>query len=397
MLQTLSGEERSAFVRILVGFVVLLSADVWGAPALVALREPTLVAPAQIARVVVIVAAVCVVVGVFGRVAALALTVSLVLLLGAVQRLGTPVHVHHLVWLSAVLVFTSPCSAWTLSRRPLSSSSSPSLSTPALNSTSASETVWCAALVLAAVYFFPGLHKLIDSGTPFFDGDSLARLVRLKALEAHRTVPFDLDDHPVALCAAGLTIAVLEMAVFPLVWRRKRAAGFVIALLHVSFGVVLHIPFGVLAVFALVPLLLRREDGWSSTMGRVGCGLLIIPIGVAGALGRMNAWPFACYPHFAVPVPHEVEVVHVVVDGVIVDDDLVIPRAMRTTLTADARTLRSAADATRFLRHRAHDERVWPVLKSAQTVSVVRARFSLDDEQERGQETLLTVGPQSLR
>lgn len=397
-VSTLTPVRRLALLRLLVGVVAVLSADVWHAPALTVLREPELVGVAVALRAVVVVSGVCTAAGLWTTATATVLTLSLFGLLGLVQRQGTPIHVHHLVWCAALVAVARTGRAWSIDawRRG-------QVGTVASNDDSDDGddgALRAAAVVLGVVYFWPGLHKLLDAASPFFDGDALVRLVRLKAIEAHAAVRFNLDAYPTLLLVGGWLVIAGELAVLPLVLLgRARLACVVVVALHASFTVVLHMPYTVLWIFALVFALVPSSSSSSSTSTSraVAATALVIVVGasVFGVRGAVKGWPFACYPTFSSPVPTSIRVLRVQVDRgdgagfVYVDDDAVVPDDLRTPLTFATRSLRDADDVERFMAQRRTDQRFANAIAGAHRLRVTSWRRHLDDDHLDDEQVLL--------
>ncbi len=390
---TLSPARRLALLRLLVSVVAVLSADVWHAPALMALHEPGLVSVAVALRAVVIASGVCAAAGLWTTMSTSVLTLSLLGLLGLVQRQGTPIHVHHLVWCAALVAVARAGRAWSIDawRRDR-------VGSVASNDDGDDGAVRAAAVVLGAVYFWPGLHKVLDAASPFLDGDALVRLVRLKASEAHAEVRFNLDAHPTLLLVGGWLVVTGELAVLPLVLLgRARLAGVVVVALHASFTVVLHMPYTVLWIFALVFALVPSSS--SSTSRAVAAIAVFIVVGasVFGVRGEVKGWPFACYPTFSSPVPTSIRVLRVQVDRgdaagfVDVDDDAIVPDDLRTPLTFATRGLSDADDVERFIAQRRTDPRFANAIAGAHRLRVTAWRRDLGDEHLDGEQLLLDV------
>lgn len=359
-----------ATLRILVGGVPLLSGDVWRAP-LVSPAPWPLVAAALVAA-----AATCV--GLFTRAASIALAACLFAIVDALQRGGTAVHAHHLAWLAAVVASAPSGAAWSIdARRGRAHAATP---------TDAGVAVLAASLVLAGCYVFPGIHKLFAATSPFFDADALARLVRLKAVEAGRDVPFGLDAHPSLLVAGAAAVVVVELALpFLAVVPRVRIVGAVVMLaFHAALGVVLAIPFTALAVFAPV-LALRVHYARAprpSPPILIVAAVLLGGIAWTGAAATTRAAPFACYPTFASRVPATigdvvVEVVRADGSVAVVPADDFAPLDMRTAVIGAARRARDADGAVAVLRTRADDRRFRRHLTDVARVRFVVVRRDL--------------------
>lgn len=363
-----------ALLRILVGTVVLGAADVWRAPLLMD-DAPV----GQLLRAVVVVAAAMSTLGLLTRAATTVMAVALAALFGLIQQQGTPIHVHHVVWL-AVLVAVSPAgSAWSMDarRRPTTWEAG----TGNASEDAAEAILRWACVVLALVYFFPGIHKIVDAGSPFTDGESLARLVRLKAIEAGVAVPFELDRRPVLLLVGGMATVFGELAVIVAALVRPRAGVVIVALIHLAIVVALHMPYTVLAVFALafalpssrgLPFRLFRRAPRVSAVASA----LVVGICWAGAREDLTGYPFSCYPTFSLPVPESVRVLDIAVFDdagalVLLPHTVVVPDDMRTPVTFASRQVITAAAAERFVAWRRRDPRFQAALAGMRRVRVI--------------------------
>lgn len=398
-----------ALLRMLVSFVVLGSSEVWHAPLLVepldvpspgassiavsslalsvlgSLRHP---APVEALRAIVLAAAAMTFIGMWTRASSIFLAVTSCVLLGLVQTQGTPLHIHHLWWLAAVVAAAPSGAAWSLDAWRRRAGAIRSVE-PAAEAAAEAALRW-ACVVLALVYFFPGLHKLVDAGSPFLDGSALARLVRLKALEAGREVPFGLDGHPLLLVAGGVAVAVAEVVCGILALWRPRLGFFVVAGLHASFFVVLDMPYTVLSVFSFV-FLLARSRGLRPMLPRplpsevlvvvLVAAALVIGIAAAGVRGDLRSYPFACYPTFSVPVPTTILTVEVEIERegrfAPLPHDVVVPDDLRSAVVFASRQIASSDDARVFLAHRAKDERFCAAVADASRLRVVASRRDL--------------------
>ena len=252
------------------------------------------------------------IVGLASRVAfaVIALTASYLLL---VPQLGGAVfHDHHLLWL-AVIVAASPCGdalsvdAWLAKRRgaPLPS-----------HGVAHGAAVRAGWVVIGLVFLFPGIHKLAESGLAWALSDNLRNQMWWKWAQDPSLLPaFRIDRYP-ALCQAlaALTI-VFELSFLPLVLFPKTRLFAVLAALsfHAGAEYFMGIQFSVLwgcyTMFVPWEALLVRL-GWktaereASTKTRsvrpliAVLGPLMLGIVSFGALGQMQAYPFACYPTF---------------------------------------------------------------------------------------------------
>ncbi|HEY4220252.1 MAG TPA: hypothetical protein VGO62_02900 [Myxococcota bacterium] len=270
--------------------------------------------------------------------------------------------------------------------------------TSALAVRGASIVLAVAALALALVYFFPGVHKLADAGSPFLDGEALMRLIRLKSVEASAAVPFALDEHRSLLLVGGAVVVVAELAMLPLALWRPRIA-FVVALgLHACFTIAFHMPFTLLVVATLVFALAadERSATMSSRSSSLVCAIVIGGATVAGALGAMSAYPFACYPTFATPVPVRVLDVRVDVERagawVPLARDLTAPLDVRTQTLARARAIRTSDDGAAFFAWRMRDARFAAAVAGGRA-RVVLVDFDLGFNRALGERAAFTSSP----
>ncbi|MBI5517666.1 MAG: HTTM domain-containing protein [Deltaproteobacteria bacterium] len=264
--------------------------------------------------------------GLWTRWSVVALLLSFGYVSAAVQCEGTAFHDMHLLWMLCLLA-VSPCGeALSLDRWARGGSvlgDGPERAS--------GEAVALARALLAMVYFFPGLWKLWTSGPAWVLGDNLRNQLWYKWFE-HGHVPAWRIDRAPWLCSLGaLSVLALELGFPALV---LTARGRVPAMLggitfHALSAVFLAIHFPSLLVCYVVLLdgeALRQRglrylsragaregDGGGRARARglwwvrgVG-GALCVAVAVQGARGRMQAWPFACYPTFEYIAPDTVE------------------------------------------------------------------------------------------
>jgi hypothetical protein len=267
------------------------------------------------AQVIVAFAAACAVAGVRARLCFGVLSVVGFYLYAIAQLAGHVWHDMHLLWLCALLA-ASPCADVLAvdARRPLDAQAK--VYAVALTA---------ARLLLAAIYFFPGLRKLTTSGLAWALSDNLRNQLYWKWAE-HGSIPWlRIDQVPWLLRAGGLGVLAFELSFVVLVsFRRTRT---VAALAGVAFHLlsqfVFRIPFASLwlcyvALFDLRPLLGWLPAGWRRRIdtgaaaapavasvpdapawpATVVGGLLLVAAVVQGARGQMQSYPFACYPTF---------------------------------------------------------------------------------------------------
>ena len=161
-----------ALTRMVAGFIIVIGADVQGATRFAGL-DPQLVSPpaglswlrlldlsltqATLLTWLVVFSALLGMLGAYARVAFSVTAVGLFVLLSLPHRMGAIIHSHHLLWAAALLA-ASPCAdVWSVdayfeprSLRPRAQYLAPLAVLRAL---------------VACIYFFPGLHKLLAFAT----------------------------------------------------------------------------------------------------------------------------------------------------------------------------------------------------------------------------------------
>lgn len=257
---------------------------------------PVSPAAASVAQWLCVLASLGAVTGVYARPCLAVLCASATYLFALSQLSGAVWHDMHLLWLLALLA-ASPCDeALSLERR-----GEPS---PAPSLRYGEPLQWARAL-LACVYFFPGLHKVLTSGLAWALSDNLRNQLWWKWLE-HGTVPaFRLDEHPTLLSLGGLFVLAFELG-FPLVLVLPRARPLFAAaglLFHLTAALELRIYFA--SLWLLYPSLLAparpapEEPGPTPLRSATVLGVLLTVFAATqGARGQMRAFPFACYPTF---------------------------------------------------------------------------------------------------
>ena len=245
--------------------------------------------------------------GFYSRTALAALTVSALPVYALSQFSGTVLHDMHLFWFSGLLAL-SPCGdAWALD------------SWGGARTRAAAEYAIPASLcraLLGVVYFFPGLHKLLESGWAWGDAPHVVAQMHAKWFELAQLPWLRIDRYPLLCSLGGHAVLLFELGFLPLVsWRKTRplAAGMGLGF-HWATQAFLFIPF--VSLWACYVMLvpwgsLLRPRRLSSARERVrglpraarpalalGAPLLVLAI-FQGVRGHTQAWPVACYPTFA--------------------------------------------------------------------------------------------------
>jgi hypothetical protein len=311
-----------ALLRIVVPVMILVCPETRHAPQLAATPPALRVAPeglgwfvahvpisptvATIAQAACAFSALCVAAGLHARAAAAVMTLTAFYLFSLSQLSGAVWHDMHLLWMAALLA-ASPCDeALAFDRR----------GEPAApDSTRYGWSLLWSRLLLACIYFFPGLHKVATSGLDWALSDNLRNQLWWKWAEHGTTGALRVDRVPGLLQAGGLFVLAFELS-FPffVLWRRARPwlalAGLVF---HFLAAALLRIPFVslwalyvVLVDLRLIPQVRSRlpPESAAESGGKTGVftqlvgALLVAGALVQGARGQMRAYPFACYPTF---------------------------------------------------------------------------------------------------
>jgi hypothetical protein len=314
-----------AALRIVVPAMILATPEVRHAAALAAVPAALRVAPeglgwfvawvpihpvvAGVVQAIAVFSALCAIAGLRARAALAVLTGSTFYLFALSQLSGSVWHDMHLLWMSALLA-ASPCDeAWAFDRRG---------EPPPADSERYGMALTMARLQLAAIYFFPGLHKVLTSGLAWALSDNLRNQLWWKWAEHGALPSFRVDHHPTLLVAAALFVLGFELTfpVLALVPRTRTAAAVAGLAFHLCAAYFLRIPFVSLwATYVvlvdprrLVPRWWRRRPATlpaaapttfaplRSTLV-VGTALLAAIV-VQGLRGQTRAFPFACYPTF---------------------------------------------------------------------------------------------------
>src|SRR6478609_6279882 len=244
--------------------------------------------------------------GFYSRAAVAALTLSAMPLYALSQFSGAVMHDMHLFWFSGLLAL-SPCGdAWSLDswgrteRRAAREYALP--------------VALCRAF-LGVIYFFPGLHKLLESGWEWAAAPNMLAQMHAKWFELSELPGLRIDRYPWLCALGGHAVLLFELGFLPLVgWRRTRTLAACLGLgFHWATQVFLFIPFVSLwacyVVLAPWHLLRRnvaapgartprntRKTGLPAAL--FGSGVLSLAI-LQGIRGQTQAWPIACYPTFA--------------------------------------------------------------------------------------------------
>lgn len=258
-------------------------------------------------------------IGLFTRASWIVASIATFFLLLVPQLGGAVFHDHHLLWL-AVILAASPCGdalsidAWRAKR------AGTPLPTRSRAHGLAVRLSW---LVIGLVFFFPGVHKLAESGVAWALSDNLRNQMWWKWTQDPSIAPIvRIDRHPWAIRGLALLTIVFELSFVPLVLHPRTRALAVLGAcaFHAGaehfMGIQFSVLWGTYTMFVPWQLLLdhaRARRGLAPTPQRVGhvsatpLGLAAAPlfagIVIFGANGEMQAYPFACYPTFEWSAP----------------------------------------------------------------------------------------------
>lgn len=306
-----------AVFRVALAVVLLLSGDVWAAPEQAAYlaslpREAWTVpwgagwlidwlgvtpALALAARTGMIFGAILGLLGLYARLGFAVVTVCGLYLLSLPHLLGSVVHYHHLLWFSALMV-ASPCDHALVFGRAGSNHPAPAYGL-------ALRAVWA---LIAVIFFFPGVWKLVAGGADWLSGDTLRAHLYWKWLQSPALTAPRVDLVPGLLTAGAVAVSLFELSAPLLMLRRWSRGLFVLGALafHALTAALMDIHFSSLwplyVVFLPWSSWLRGDRPVASSapspVAVLTAGALLFGAGTAGALGLTQGWPFACYPTF---------------------------------------------------------------------------------------------------
>lgn len=243
--------------------------------------------------------------GYWSRVSSLVLTLSGGLLCAISELGGAVLHNMHLFWFTSLLAVSPASDAWSLDAWG---------EAPPPASAGYGVPLTLARGLLGAVYFFPGLHKLLVSGLGWMSPANIAGHMHGKWFQTGGIPPLRIDDSPVSCALGGVGVVLFELSA-PVLFLtpRLRLLGFAGAVgFHLATDLLLNIRF--VSLLACTVILLPWDSLWSrlrlarapgpepqSSLGPVIVlgSLLTAAVVQAGARGQTQAWPFGCYPTFA--------------------------------------------------------------------------------------------------
>ncbi len=263
---------------------------------------------AQALRVIALSSGALAMLGFHSRTALALLTLSAMPLYALSQFSGAVLHDMHLFWFSGLLAL-SPCGdVWALD----------SWGTPPARAAReyAMPVFFCRGF-LGVVYFFPGLHKLLESGWQWAAAPNVLAQMHAKWFEMAAVPWLRIDRYPWLCSLGGHAVLFFELGFFPLAfWRKTRTFAALLGLgFHLCTQVFFFIPFlslwacyVVLAPWSLLDRYRRSSQDapraaggsrWTPLPAVLFGGVVLMLAIVQGVLGQTQAWPIACYPTFA--------------------------------------------------------------------------------------------------
>lgn len=348
-----------------------------------------------------VIAAVIGALGVWTRPALAVMVVAGGWMLTVPQFFGHVVHYNHLIWFALVML-VAPCDdrvsvrAWLAARRGEHEPTGPAHTV----------ALWSILALLGVLYFFPGLWKMVQTGSYWLTPSNLITIMHHKwSGEPEGTLLLRVDRLR-WLCGVGAVMTVaFELSFWFFVFRR-RARVAILAMgiaFHVAIWVVLVIDFislmiclagllaGVIASEfakpspALSSLAPTRRVWPVALMSSV-----LLAANVFEGITRRNDWPLACYPTFgkrSQPTREFLVMYALLPSGDVVRRDELSLSAYSTT--SRARSLCDRADA---MDHDMQQQlraiftlwtRLEPPLANAREVWFVREHILVDPDEPR--------------
>jgi len=243
--------------------------------------------------------------GYWSRLSCGVLALTATFLLSFTERAGATWHGMHLLWLLALLAVSRCGDVWSLDAW--------GLRTPAA-SLAYGVPLCGARLLLGAVYFFPGLHKLMSAGLAWGSAENVTAILHSKWFQHGRLPPWRIDQAPWLLALGGALVLAFELSfwLLALIGRTRLLALAGGLLFHAATQLFFFIRFPSLWACYVVLLPWQRTfaryswaipgrapggTGWPWPSVLVAAGLLL-GAGAAGFRGQTQGFPFACYPTF---------------------------------------------------------------------------------------------------
>ncbi|MEI9952859.1 MAG: HTTM domain-containing protein [Pseudomonadota bacterium] len=244
--------------------------------------------------------------GFYSRAALALLTLSAMPLYALSQFSGAVMHDMHLFWFSGLLAL-SPCGdVWALDswgKQPTRAARQYAI-----------PVAFCRAF-LGVVYFFPGLHKLLESGWEWAAAPHIVAQMHAKWFEMAELPWLRIDRYPWLCSLGGHAVLGFELGFLPLIsWPKTRTLAALLGIgFHLSTQAFFFIPFVSLwacyVVLAPWSRLRRRSgkdtpratnDSQRATLPALLFGGTVLSLAIVqGVRGQTQAWPIACYPTFA--------------------------------------------------------------------------------------------------
>lgn len=253
------------------------------------------------------------------RAAGLAAVLLAVWVLGVTVSYGKVDHIHHVLWLAAVLAMGSSDRALVLGRR------TDGRATAAVHGA----TLRVCWLLVGACYFFPGLAKLAV-GPDWFSGRRLEAIQQATTIQKSFTPLFEL--HGFLAAAAAIATVAFELCFVLAVATRWRRWAFAAAIaFHLGTAALMDIAFPSLLLVLLAFTYGAGDHGDDQEHDGAGVverarpepGLrrlavvalpLLVAVVLTGAGRMLDGWPVAQYPPFDYVPGQRVNTVVAVID-----------------------------------------------------------------------------------
>lgn len=264
---------------------------------------------ATVAQYVVVGCAACAALGLLTRICAPIAAITAVYLLGMPSFFGKILHIDHALVMMALVVSAAPAGdalsvdrLWKRRKGALEPGPSAAYTLPM-------RVCW---VLLATVYFFPGMWKLWNAGDLWLDGQRLLWVLQRKWNHHRYLIPaFRIDHYRWLLALLGTATLVFEVGFLFAVFHRTTRALYALGgcAFHAGVRILLGIKFYALLPAVMLfdlPIFAGEKDGPAAAESPAGPSLW--PAATVGALllvgqlyvgvARIDTWPLAMHPVF---------------------------------------------------------------------------------------------------
>lgn len=187
---------------------------------------------------------------------------------------------------------------------------------------------------LAIIYFFSGIHKLLDVGLEWALGNNLRNQILLEWAENYNQIPsIRIDQYPSLIRFGGLLILTFELT-YPIfiLSQLSRTINFAGSwFLHISAGYFMFIDFAILRIchlsmipwnkvieklnlkssFSLFQVEVNKKNRNKLPKSIMTIGFLVIGINLLLSYFNISSFPFSAYPSYSTKVPNYIAVVEI--------------------------------------------------------------------------------------